>query len=67
LNIDVVVQQLISIRQQVDALGSQVDAALSLLVGPQQGEECQHPQDKRKQLGMGSNVWHCEQCGFISQ
>lgn len=60
---EIVIQQLVSMRQQVDALGSQVDAALSLLVGPE-NDGCPHPPEKRKQLAMGSTAWRCE-CGYV--
>ncbi len=61
---DILIQQLVSMKIQIDALGSQVEAALSLLVG-QEGE-CKHPQEKRKPLSMGGKVWQCE-CGYIHQ
>lgn len=60
---DIVIQQLVAMRQQIDSLGSQVDAALSLMIGPEDGQ-CQHPPDKRKNLAMGGRVWQCE-CGYI--
>ena len=61
---DIIIQQLVAMRQQVDSLGSQIDAALSLLIG--QEKECQHPQEKRQPLGMGSAAWQCK-CGYIHQ
>lgn len=60
---DIVIQQLISMKQQVDALGSQIDAALSLLASPEE-EGCKHPPEKRKQLAMGGSAWKCE-CGYV--
>lgn len=61
---DIVIQQLMAMRQQVDSLGTQIDAVLSLLVGPESGTGCNHPMDKRKQLAMGSTAWICE-CGYV--
>jgi hypothetical protein len=66
-NKDIVIQQLVSMRQQVDAMGSQIDAALSLLVGPDPDEGCSHPPDKRQPLGMGNTAWQCKKCGYIHQ
>lgn len=60
---DVTFQLLVSARQQVEALGSQLDAALAMLAG-QDEETCLHPSEKRKQLGMGGKAWQCE-CGHI--
>ena len=62
---EAIISMVVGLRQQVDAMGSQIDAVLSLLVGQEQG--CKHPPEKRQQLGMGSTAWQCKQCGFIYQ
>lgn len=61
----ILTQQLVALKQSLEALGAQVDAMLLVVAGPQEAPElCEHPLDQRKSLGqsMGDRRFMCMAC-----
>ena len=61
---ETIIAQLVSMKNQIAALESQVDAALSILCI--ENDTCQHPKDQRVNLStMGQERWQCKACGYL--
>jgi len=61
----IIASQLMALRQQIEALGAQVDAVLLVVAGPKEPTEtCDHPLEQRRMLGkaMGDLRFTCLAC-----
>lgn len=64
---EVLINQLLSLRAQAEALTTQIEAAIALAAA-EQPQECQHPPDQRVDFStMGRSCWQCKVCGYLHE
>lgn len=63
MNKNALIKQLISLRASVEGIGTQIDAALSILIEGM--DECDHKNRLNLTVMGGPEQWQCKDCGFL--